>query len=197
MGSLTYTPETNFTSENQRQIATVRILNSGTVAVVQNENITVADTDFLNPSQYTIGAGIGAPKKWFVGLEYTDQKTSNFTNRSLTIDNVVYNDASRYKVGGFYIPNYNGLGNYWERVVYRGGLRYENTGLNINEEDINEFGISFGVGLPVGRLFTNLNLGAEVGSRGTTNSGLVKENFFNIFLSLSLNDKWFEKRYYD
>ena len=37
----------------------------------------------------------------------------------------------------------------------------------------------------------------EYGNRGTENSGLVKESFFNIFIGLSLNDKWFEKRLYD
>jgi len=46
-------------------------------------------------------------------------------------------------------------------------------------------------------LFSNVNIGFELGSKGTTKNGLVKENFFNTFISLSLNDKWFEKRYID
>ena len=82
-------------------------------------------------------------------------------------------------------------------MTYRAGMRYEDTGLVVNGENINEFGISFGVGLPVGRLFSNINVGFEVGSRGTTNAGLVKENFFNTFISLSLNDRWFVKTLYD
>jgi len=76
-------------------------------------------------------------------------------------------------------------------------MRYEDTGLVINGEDINEFGISFGVGLPVGKLFSNVNVGFEIGKRGTVNAGLVQENFFNTFISLSLNDKWFIKTLYD
>ena len=76
-------------------------------------------------------------------------------------------------------------------------VRFEETGININNESINEFGISFGMGLPVGRRFSNLNLGFEFGQRGTKNAGLVKETFFNAFISLSLNAKWFEKRYFD
>ena len=195
--SLTYTPETNFTSENSRTISTLLEIDSGAEAEIDRREILVSDTDFTFPSQWTLGAGIGQDKKWFVGAEYTDQKTSNFTNRTFTIDNVSFNDASKYKVGGFYIPNYNAIGNYWQRVVYRGGFRFEETGINVNGQDINEFGISFGVGLPVGRLFSNVNLGFEIGTRGTKDFGLVKENFFNTFLSLSLNDKWFEKRYYE
>jgi hypothetical protein len=193
-----YTPETNLGSTNFREISSVFVSpTTGAQGTVFSEEIVVGDTNFDFPSQFTVGGGIGAPKNWFVGLEYTNQKTSNFTNRTFEIDNVEFKDAAKYRLGGFYIPNYNGIGRYWQRVVYRGGMRYEGTGLVVNGEDINEFGISFGVGLPSGKLFTNINLGVEFGSRGTTNSGLIKEDFFNTFLSLSLNDRWFEKRYYD
>ena len=194
---VTYTPETSFTSENSRTIATILETPTGGQGVVDIRDIEVADTDFTFPSQFTIGAGIGKPKHWSVGVEYGNQKTSNFTNRTFDLDNVVFKDAAKYRMGGFYIPNYNSLGNYWQRVVYRAGIRFEGTGINVNGQDINEFGITFGVGLPVGRLFSNINLGFEIGRRGTKDFGLVQENFFNTFLSLSLNDRWFEKRYYD
>ena len=76
-------------------------------------------------------------------------------------------------------------------------MRFEETGLNINNQSIDEFGISFGVGLPIGRLFENANIGFEFGQRGTTNANLVEENFVNFQISLSLNDRWFVKRKYD
>lgn len=195
--SATYTPETSFESENARLLATLVILPSGTEQPIDVRNIDLPNTDFTFPSQFTIGAGIGQSKKWFVGGEFTSQKTSNFTNSTFELENVVFDDASKFKIGGFYIPNYNGFGSYWKRVVYRAGFRFEETGINVNNEAINEFGMSFGVGLPVGRLFSNVNLGFEVGRRGTKNQGLVQETFFNTFISLSLNDRWFEKRYYD
>ena len=195
--AITYTPETNLTSENQRTISSFLVLPSGNTTPIDEREIDVADTEFTFPSQYTLGLGFGQPKKWFMGAEYTNQKTSNLTNRSFEIDFVNFTDASKYRIGGYYIPNYNSIGNYWDRVVYRGGVRFEETGININGEGITEFGISFGVGLPVGRVFSNINLGIEIGKRGTTNLGLIQENFLNTFLSLSLNDRWFEKRYYD
>lgn len=194
--SITYTPGTDFTSENYRKVATVDVTPVG-IFTIDERDITVADTDFTFPSQLSIGAGIGKPKHWALGVEYTNQKTSNFTNRSFNIDNVTYNDASKYRVGGYYIPNYNAFGNYFKRVVYRGGIRFEETGLTVNGQDIKEFGISFGVGMPVGRLFSNINLGFEIGRRGTKDFGLIQEDFFNTFLSFSLNDRWFEKRLYD
>jgi hypothetical protein len=195
--SLTYTPETNFTAENSRVVASVQDPGEGNVIPVDAREVDVANTDFTFPSQVSIGAGIGQPKKWFVGAEYTNQKTSNFTNRTFTVSNTTFENASKFRIGGFYIPEYNSFGNYTRRITYRAGFRMEETGLNIDGQSINEFGISFGVGLPVGRIFSNANIGFELGRRGTTDNGLIQENFFKTFISLSLNDRWFEKRYYD
>ena len=71
------------------------------------------------------------------------------------------------------------------------------TGLNINGESISEFGISFGLGIPSGGLFSNINTTVELGKRGTTDANLVEENFVNFQISLSLNDRWFIKRKYN
>ncbi|MEZ4779706.1 MAG: hypothetical protein R2786_10025 [Flavobacteriaceae bacterium] len=197
VGSVTFTPETNFNSENSRTLSTFLVLGNGSIADLDLREIPVNNTDFTFPSQLTLGAGIGKPKNWFVGGEFSTQKTSNLTNRTFELENVIFEDASKFRIGGFYIPEYNSFSSYLKRIVYRGGFRFEETGLIINNEAINEFGISFGLGLPMGRTFSNINLGFELGKRGTKNSGLVEESFFNIFVSLSLNDKWFEKRLYD
>ena len=117
-----------------------------------------------------------------------------FKNRFIEIENSSFEDASSLSIGGFFIPKYDSFNSYWKRIVFRSGIRFENTGLVVNDQSIDEFGISFGLGLPVGRLFSNFNVGFEWGQRGTTLSGLVKENFYSINLSLSLNERWFEKR---
>lgn len=192
-----YTLESDFTSKNQKEIGTIQELPLDGSRPIDLRDIDVENTDFTFPSKYTLGAGVGKPKNWFVGLEYTRQKTSNLNNRTVEINNQNFEDASSFKLGGYYIPNYNSVGNFWKRSVYRAGMRFEETGIVLNGQKITEFGISFGVGLPVGKLFSNANIGFEVGRRGTKDFGLVQENFFNTFLSLSLNDRWFEKRYYD
>jgi hypothetical protein len=146
------------------------------------------------PSKTNFGIGIGKPRKWFVGVDCTFLEASRFSNRFVEIDNTTFEDATSLSIGGFFIPKYDSFGNYWKRIVYRTGLRLEQTGLVVNNESIEEFGISFGVGIPVGRFFSNANLAFEWGQRGTTASNLVKETFFNVNISLSLNDRWFEKR---
>ena len=56
--------------------------------------------------------------------------------------------------------------------------------------------MTFGIGIPVGSMFSNLNLAVEIGKRGTTDANLVEEKFANLKMSLSLNDRWFVKRKY-
>ena len=92
----------------------------------------------------------------------------------------------------------NSISSYWDRVTYRAGLRFEDTGLLVKAGNdftkVKDFGINVGLGLPLPRQLSNVNIGFEYGQKGTTNNSLVKENYFNIRMSLSLNDiKWFKK----
>ena len=198
--ALAYSPQSELTSSNERNIATIVINpSSGQEFPVNDieqdlEANGLKTTTLILPSKLAFGAGIGQPRKWFVGAEYTSLKTSNFSNPIFSIDNATFEDASEIAFGGFYIPQYTSFNKYWKRMVYRAGMRVENTGLKINNEPIKEFGISFGVGIPIGRAFSNANFGFEFGKRGTTDQNLIKENFVNFQLSLSLNDRWFEKR---
>ncbi|NCO63174.1 MAG: hypothetical protein GW839_10940 [Flavobacteriales bacterium] len=203
VSGFTFTPESSVSSNNERIISTI-IINTatGTEADINSfesdlESQGLKKTDLTLPSKISFGVGFGQPRVWFVGAEYTLENTSRFFNPLYSSLTIKYEDASNISLGGFYIPQYNSYTSYLKRVVYRAGIHYEKSGLNINNESINEFGISFGLGLPVGDVFSNANLGFEIGKRGTTNNNLIQENFVNFQLSLSLNDRWFQKRKYD
>ena len=193
VGSAVSTPSFGLKTDNTRELATVVISTNGQERVIERQNVQVENQKIDLPSEFKLGGGIGEPRKWFAGVEYAYSDSGKFSNIVSNQDNIKYQNASKFKAGGYYIPKYNSLTNYLSRVVYRAGFRYEETGLNINNSSIDEFGISFGLGLPVVRLFSNANIGFEYGQRGTTNFGLVKEEFFNMSISLSLNDKWFRE----
>jgi len=201
--AVTFSPKANLTSNNLRTFETIFINEltgqefPANQIVVDLDALGLKTTTLSLPTKTAFGLGIGQPRQWFLGAEYTFLKTSEFSNRIVSIDNIVFEDAATISVGGFYIPKYNSFSKYFKKVVYRAGIRLEDTGLKINNESINEFGISFGVGLPVGKFFSNANLGIEIGKRGTTNQNLVEEKFINFQISLSLNDRWFVKRKYN
>jgi hypothetical protein len=100
-------------------------------------------------------------------------------------------------VGGYYIPNYTSFSNYFDRITYRAGLKYEKTGLVVNNQSINDIGMTLGAGFPITGSFSNVNVGLEYGKRGTTAAGLIQENYFNFSMSFSFNDRWFVQRKFE
>ena len=204
----TFAPQSNLGSINDRSISTVLVTSAGDEFVQNTIDLDLAGdnlkrTDLTLPSRFSLGFGIGESSKWFLGTEFVAQNTSVFDNPVFSADNTSFENSRSYSIGGFYLPNHRSLSSYFQKVTYRAGARVENTGLVINNESIDEFGISFGLGLPIGannstrKLFSEINLGFEYGQRGTTRNNLIEENFFNVNISLSLSDRWFEKRKYN
>ena len=191
--SLNYTLQNSLNSQNTRNISTV-IFNSGAALSVvdllaeQNSQVTLKF-----PSKIAFSAGIGEAKKWLIGGKIAYQKNPGEANEYNTSSNVAYGKYGSVSLGGYFIPNYNSFSNYAKRIVYRGGLRYEKTGLVVNGESINDMGVTAGFGFPITGVFSNVNLGIELGKKGTTKVNLVEENYFKFSVGFSLNDKWFVK----
>ncbi|EPR74838.1 putative outer membrane protein [Winogradskyella psychrotolerans RS-3] len=200
----TYAPGSKLNSDNTRTFSTVTV-DATTLETTATSNRIEADlggqksTKLTLPATLSFGVGVGDPKSWFVGTEYTYQSSADFSNPVFPNQNSTFENSSRIAVGGFFIPDYNAFSGYLKRVVYRAGFNFANTGLVVKDESIKEFGISFGLGLPVGNrnMFSNANLGLEFGKRGTTNQNLIQENFINLNVSLSLNSRWFEQKKYN
>jgi len=182
------------TSKNSRNIATVGFNSGFDVGVVDvlDEQNSVVELKF--PSKISLSAGIGESQKWLIAGKVAYQKTSGQANSYNDYQNVGYGKFGSVSVGGYYIPNYNSFTSYAKRVVYRGGLKFEKTGLVVNGESIDDRGLTLGLGLPITGTISNVNIGFEIGKRGTTASGLVQENYANISVGFSLNDKWFVQR---
>lgn len=157
------------------------------------------------PLETVVGIGLGKQNKWYAAVDYQFQDAlipTGYLNESA--QSLRYGNSSRVSLGGFYLPKFNSISSYWERVTYRAGFKYQKTGLLVNGipngttfTAIDDFGISFGLGLPLGNRLSNVNVGFEYGKRGSTDNGLLQENYLNLRLSLSLNDLWFRKRQID
>ncbi|MFD0931916.1 lipid outer membrane transport protein FadL-like protein [Psychroflexus salinarum] len=182
----------------RRELATIQPGQNGTENIVNRIEVNPIDTEIDLPEMYSFGLGLGRDRKWYVGLEYENYTAGDFSELAFNFGSeVTQKESNTFKLGGFYIPRYNDPVSYFKRIVYRAGIRYEESGLEYRGEDINEFGISFGLGLPAGRVFTNANIGVEYFERGTTSNNLVQENFISVFMSFSFNDKWFIKSKYN
>lgn len=107
-----------------------------------------------------------------------------------------FKNSTRLALGAEFIPEKNSVFSYVKRIRYRLGLRYEKTPLYVNNTQLNEIGISFGVGLPLRRSLSSINIGMEIGQLGKTSNNLVKDTFVKFKLGISMHQKWFEQRKY-
>jgi hypothetical protein len=191
--SFTYAPQAALSSTNTKTISTVTYNSNYDVAIYDTSGEKVIKTDLKIPEKMSIGIGVGETKKWLLGTQLVFQNVGKLTDDFNTVDNVSYGKYSSYSLGGFYVPNYNVYSKYYQKIVYRGGLRYTKTGTIIDSEEIDEKAVSFGVALPIIASLSNVNLGLEYGQRGTTSHGLIQENYVTLAVSFSLNDRWFRK----
>ncbi len=151
------------------------------------------------PTSHNVGFSIERSNKWLIGADFKYAKWSDYRdNGQISGDGL--NDVYGVAVGGQYTPDINAVGKYFKVIDYRLGASYDRTYASINGYDLTSKSITAGFGFPLvanRSAFYKINFAAEIGQRGTTNNGLVKENFFNFVLGFTINDQWFQKYKYD
>lgn len=147
------------------------------------------------PNRYGFGLSYEKNNKYVIGLEGQYQDFTKF--RNLLDDPLRLQEAIKVGLGFQFTPDYLSIDNILKRGFYRVGLEYQQTPYYLNQTNINDLGINFGASLPVNQL-SLVNFAVKVGQRGTTDNGLIKENYVNFTLGLSLNDNsWFFKRKFE
>ena len=197
--AVTYSPQTTLKNKQTGTLSTVELSSTGNLNTIDQINIDAPKKDLIMPQKYSLGVGYGQNHKWFVGAEYTGIQNSKLNNFYTNEQNATFEDSHRFSFGGYYTPKHNSFEKYYHRWTYRFGLKYENTGLVLNDQSIKDTSVSLGFGLPIGvnRDSSNINIGLEYGKKGTKNHGLIQENYFNISVGFSFNDRWFQKRRYE
>jgi len=135
--------------------------------------------------------------KFLVGADYSMGKWSDL---SIAGVNQGLQDSKTFNIGGSYTPNISTIRNYLATVDYRLGALYDETYMHINGRTIKRYAGTIGLGLPLrsnNGSYYKINIAAEIGQRGSLVNGLVKENYVNIHLGFTLNDKWFTKYKFD
>ena len=163
---------------------------------------TIIDNSYFNfPFEILTGLGVELNTKLFVGLDYNYTKWSNYNYNG--VNNYLVNN-NRLIIGGNYVPNSSDIHSYFNRINYKLGASYSSGYLDLNQliaseqilspKPLEDFAICFGLGLPINKSFSMIHFSIEYGSRGVDEMGLFKENYCNLYISLTLNEKWFNKR---
>lgn len=173
---------------------------NGTDASVAADTVVRQESDGAKiklPLVNHFGVSYQKDGKYIIGADYSIGKWSD-----LNIAGVNQNlqNSQTFNVGGQIIPNINQYNSYLAAMSYQLGFKYEKTYININSTDIKERAVTFGLGFPLpanNGAFYKINFSGEIGTRGTLDNGLIKENYFNFHLGFTLNDKWFRKYKFD
>jgi hypothetical protein len=103
-----------------------------------------------------------------------------------------FNDRYKYAVGAEYTPKIRG--NYVQRITYRFGGYYTQDYLKISGNNVKDYGLTCGVGLPTPEGKTLINIGFEWHHRNSSPVSMLTENYYNITIGLNFNELWFWQR---
>ena len=159
-----------------------------TLLYKENENINVTI-----PQGYGVGITIDKGRGWLVGADFNWTGWEGFTMNGA---NDSLQNSWNVAVGASYKPEATSISKYYKKITYRAGFHFDQTYYNVYGQSINKYGLTLGMGLPMPRSLTSLNVALEFGTMGTTKNNLVKENYINLSISMSIYDKWFMKKKY-
>lgn len=168
---------------------TYRTIPSANTATLIVDNIQDKSIEMEFPQSYGLGVNYELNNKLLLGADYYFQQFGDV--KFYGTDSLI--NRTRVAIGAEYTPNYIAQ-SYLKRIHYRLGANVSNNYQKVYGDDIIDFGITFGLGLPLGYSKTSFNVAFEYGKRGTTNDNLVQEDYLKVILNLSLNDVWFLKR---
>lgn len=192
-----YTPSLNVKASNDTLTVMVDPADPETVIYNVNQS-SVINGKIKMPK--TIGGGFSFERddKWLIAGDVYWQNWEKF---NLFGRNDSLKNSLRASLGIQLIPNATDFNNYFKRVRYRFGVNVNKTYLQLNGKQLNDFGLNFGMGLPLRKSQTDIskgiiNFGFEIGKRGTTDMNLIKEDYFRFTMSLAIYDVWFRKQKY-
>jgi len=168
-----------------------------------NRTITVSDATISDTLiNDTINSGtIGMPMSYGFGFTFmskqiifgADYETSNWKDILMFGEaQTSLTNSSKISFGIEYTNDYASK-KYLRTINYRIGGYFGNSNLFLNNTEITDRGVNFGLGIPT-KTGTKINIAFGIGKKGTLNNNLIRENYYTIDLNFNLSDRWFVRR---
>ena len=152
--------------------------------------LTTSTGSIKNNLPYKLGIGttFKYTNNYSFTLDYLYQPFTEYTSNGRKDINL----QDYYKLGlGFEYRNADTRSNaFWDHVMLRAGLSFEQTQLKIKGIGINQYSIYGGMSFPIS--FDNtIDFGFQYSKRGTTDNNLLIENIYKFTVTISIGDFWF------
>jgi hypothetical protein len=88
-------------------------------------------------------------------------------------------------------PSKRRITSYPNKMNYRAGVFYGQLNFLANDQPVNEYGFSLGLGFPIARNISRLDVAFQAGKRGDIVINGLSEMFFRLNFSISASELWF------
>lgn len=148
------------------------------------------------PMMGGFGFSIKKDFRWMFQADYTVQMWQDFRYMG---NDIQLKNSQRITAGFQFQPKLAGRGNLLGATQYRLGARYYKTYLELNNTRLTEMSVNFSMAFPLpyrtrlGEPISRVSFNVEAGMRGTTDAGLLKEQYIRATIGLTINDRWFAR----
>lgn len=158
----------------------------------QQRNISIGTI----PSEFAVGISYRDREKWMIGFDYSYSNWKNSNLESTPGVDFAPVSANSFRLGAEFTPNRYDVRYFFKHWTYRLGAYRNYTYMSLNGKQVVATGITLGLGIPVFRFYNAINVGVDLGQKGTLDSDNVRERYALVTLSFNLHDIWFIKNLY-
>ena len=155
-----------------------------------------------------VGISVRGGEKWSFEIDYlrSDWRNSGFDSADgFAVKgkmNFTSSVSQSFRAGFEIVPNRNDIRYYLKRCAYRAGVYYDQEYYKVNGNNINTYGITLGVTLPVFRWYNGISIGVDFGQRAynprsASESNIIREQYVSFNLGFNIHDIWFQKPRYN
>ncbi len=183
---ITYNHKKTFDSKLQKFSKIVFTSKDNSITdTIQND--TTPNIKSQLPQSLSFGASYHT-KHWLYAIDYSTSMWKNIETPAGTSSKLI--NSYRIAGGVEYTPSPLPE-NYAQAIKYRLGMYYNKNYFNINNNPVNTYAVTFGIGLPAVKSRTTINLAIEIGNQGSLKENKLKEAFIGLNVSLNMSEIWF------
>lgn len=157
-------------------------------SVLYSDTLGIGISDMKIPMRISAGISFVLDRNYLFLFDFLTQNWKDYSLNGKT--DASLRNSMKLSAGFEYKPSRQPGDSFWEQIIFRAGLSYEELPFIVRNTGINEYSVCGGFSLPL--TFENtLDVGFQYASRGTSDNGLIKEDRFRISVGISLGDLWF------
>lgn len=183
-----------------------RVLAEGQGQNTSRDTLESVEGEISIPWQGRLGVAYQPNQSWTFTIdglyEPWSNLSSNFDNRD-SFDRSFpeggerrLTDRWRLSVGTEVLPGVNDpLSGFLANIAYRLGFFTERLYVRPDgRTNLHTYALTWGFSLPTSVSGTRIDLNFRAGRRGTTDNGLVQDDFFGVSLHVNFGERWFQER---